>query len=166
MNASFIEKQKFTQWWLWLFVLTPLAGIAIYGAVKQLIMGIPVGDNPMPDTMMVFFIGVCIALIILFATLTLHTEINEQGITMRYVPFIKKQIPWSTVFSAEIVKYGFVGYGIRLGTSHGTVYNTNGDKGLAIKLKNGKRFLIGTQRAKELQIYLDTIPFSKENTSR
>ena len=41
--------------------------------------------------------------------------------------------------SAKIVNYGFVGYGIRLGSQYGTIYNVNGNKGFAIELSNGKK---------------------------
>ena len=51
-----------------------------------------------------------------------------------------------------MINYGFVGgWGIRLFTDYGTVYNTRGNKGLALKLQNGKRLVIGTQREDELK---------------
>ena len=59
---------------------------------------------------------------------------------------------------AEIVNYEFVGgWGIRLWTKYGTVYNTKGDKGLAIELQNGKKFLIGTQKATELSKIIEKV---------
>lgn len=51
-----------------------------------------------------------------------------------------------------LVNYGFVGgWGIRLGTKYGTVYNTKGNKGLFILLNNGKKYCIGTQKEDELR---------------
>nr|WP_315263057.1 hypothetical protein [uncultured Flavobacterium sp.] len=44
------------------------------------------------------------------------------------------------------MNYKFLGFGVRLFTSYGTVYNTKGDTGLAIELKCGKKILIGTQK--------------------
>ena len=52
---------------------------------------------------------------------------------------------------AELIKYGFVGYGIRLSIKYGSVYNVKGDKGLRITLKNGKKYLIGTQTPDNLK---------------
>ena len=46
-------------------------------------------------------------------------------------------------------------YGVRLGSKYGTVYNINGNKGLAIELKNGKKFMVGTQKAAELKNRLE-----------
>ncbi|MCO4822597.1 MAG: hypothetical protein KC469_11050 [Flavobacteriaceae bacterium] len=70
---------------------------------------------------------------------------------MDFFPFVKKRVHWKEIKSAEIVNYGFVGgWGIRLWTKYGTVYNTKGNTGLAVVLLNGKKFLIGTQKASEL----------------
>jgi hypothetical protein len=81
----------------------------------------------------------------------LKTEIDQNEIRMSFFPFVKKRVSWSEVESAEIVNYGFVGgWGIRLWTEFGTVYNTKGNKGLAIELFNGEKFLIGTQKENEL----------------
>jgi hypothetical protein len=77
---------------------------------------------------------------------------------MRFVPFLKKNIKWNELKSMKIVNYGFVGYGIRLGSKYGTVYNINGNKGLAIELKNGKKFVIGTQNETELNSTLKKMP--------
>ena len=71
----------------------------------------------------------------------LKTTVDRNGIEMRFVPFIYKKITWNEIESAEVLNYGFVGgWGIRLWTKYGTVYNIKGNKGLAIKLKNGKQF--------------------------
>lgn len=52
----------------------------------------------------------------------------------------------------KVINYGFVGgWGIRLWTKYGTVYNVSGNKGLFIKLKNGKTMVIGTQKSQELE---------------
>ena len=95
--------------------------------------------------------------------MVLITEITNQGVKMRFIPFVKKDIPWSEIKSIRIVDYGFVGYGIRLGSKYGTVYNVNGSKGLAIVLSNGKQFVIGTQREKELKEILKKIPAGNNN---
>ncbi|WP_282032750.1 hypothetical protein [Aequorivita sinensis] len=77
---------------------------------------------------------------------------------MRFFPFVKKKVNWKDVKSAEVVNYGFVGgWGIRLGTKYGTVYNIKGNRGLAIELLNGKKFLTGTQKETELREILAKI---------
>lgn len=64
-------------------------------------------------------------------------------------------MPGAKLKKQPFVNYGFVGgWGIRPWTRYGTVYNTRGQEGLAIELKNGKKFLIGTQNQAELLNYL------------
>ncbi len=78
------------------------------------------------------------------------TVINADKIVIKHLYFVKKEWKWSDIQSAKIIKYGFVGYGIRLSLNHGTVYNIKGNKGMLIQLKNGKKRLIGTQKPEEL----------------
>ena len=157
MKVQFTEKQKFTQWWIWL-ILIGLSIIPIYGIYEQLIIGNPVGNKPVSDTGMIILSIFIFSFIYFNWYMTLITEINSDGIKMRFVPFVKKTIKWSELKSIKIVNYGFVGYGIRLGSKYGTVYNINGNKGLAIELKNGKKYVIGTQKEIELNNTLNTMP--------
>ena len=77
---------------------------------------------------------------------------------MSLFPFIKKRVSWKEIKSAEVVNYGFVGgWGIRLWTNFGTVYNIKRNKGLAIELTNGKKFLIGTQKETEMNKVMEEI---------
>ena len=55
-------------------------------------------------------------------------------------------------------------YGIRLGSKYGTVYNMSGDKGLAIELNNGKKFVIGTQKELELKKVVEKCQLLTNNT--
>jgi hypothetical protein len=149
MKIEFLEKQKFTQWWIWL-ILIGLGALPVFGIYEQLIKGIPVGNKPISNLgMIIFSIGI-FGFIYFNWVITLITEIDQNGIKMKFVPFVKKHVKWTDLKSAEIVNYGFVGYGIRIGSKYGTIYNIKGNKGLALELKNGKKFLIGTQKEIEL----------------
>lgn len=160
MKKEFEETQKFTQWWLWL-ILIPIACLPIIGIYKQLILGIKFGDKPMSDFGLIVFSILIFLLIALFLVMKLKTFIDKDEIQMNFYPFVKKQIKWNKIKNAEVVNYGFVGgWGIRLWTAYGTVYNVRGNKGLAIELHDGKKFLIGTQKEIELKEVL-----KKLNTS-
>lgn len=151
MTALFKEKQRFTQWWLWL-ILIPIVILPVVGIVQQLILGEEFGDNPMSDLGLILFAVFVFALLGLFLMMRLKTEIDQTEIRMSFIPFVKKRIKWSEIKKAEVLNYGFVGgWGIRLSFKYGTVYNIRGNKGLAIELRNGKRFVIGTQREEELK---------------
>jgi len=151
MKTEFKETQKFTQWWLWI-ILIAVGIMPIYGIYKQLILDEPFGDKPMSDLGLIVITIFIFALITMFFVLKLKTKINEHEIRMQFFPFVKKRIDWTAIKSAEVLDYGFVGgWGIRLWTKYGTVYNIKGTIGLAIELENGKKLLIGTQKEAELR---------------
>ena len=157
MNTEFKEEQKLTQWWLWV-IMFGIGAIPIYGIYKQIIIGEKFGNNPMSDTWLIIFAIFIFSLIALLWFTKLTTEINKNSIKINFFPFIKKNIEWSEIKNAEVIDYGFVGgWGIRLWTKYGTIYNTKGKIGLAIKLNNGKKLLIGTQKKDELKKVINEI---------
>ncbi len=150
MSIAFKETQKFSQWWLWL-ILIAIGALPITGLYKQFYLNEAFGDKPMSDLGLIIFAVFVFSLIAMFWFVRLKTEIDQNEIRMNFFPFVKKRVNWKEIKNAEIVNYGFVGgWGIRLGTQYGTVYNMKGNKGLAIELVNGKKFLIGTQKETEL----------------
>ena len=150
MSIAFKETQKFSQWWLWL-ILIAIGALPITGLYKQFYLNEAFGDKTMSDLGLIIFAVFVFSLIALFWFMRLKTEIDQNEIRMNFFPFVKKRVNWKEIKNAEIVNYGFVGgWGIRLGTQYGTVYNMKGNKGLAIELVNGKKFLIGTQKETEL----------------
>lgn len=157
MKLEFEEEQYFRQWWLWLL----LAGVAImpiFGLYKQIVMGTPFGDHPMSDKGLMIVLLVIFGVLGLFWWLRLTTEIDQKEIRVQFSPFANRTIQWADVQSAEVLDYGFVGgWGIRLWTKYGTVYNTQGRIGLAIVMKNGKKFLVGTQKEQELKAVIERI---------
>ena len=147
------ETQKFTQWWLWIF-LVGLTVLPIYSIIQQLVFKKEFGNNPMSDWGLIIFAFGIFIFVYFFYSITLITEIDKHEIRIRFNPFLKKNIRWSEVASAKIINYGFVGYGIRYGSRHGVVYNIKGKIGLALILKNGQKMVIGTQRHIELDSWL------------
>lgn len=157
MNIVFKETQKFSQWWLWL-ILIGIGILPILGIYKQLIIGEKFGDKPMSDLGLIIFTVFVFSLIAMFWFMQLKTEIDQNEIRMHFFPLVKKRVNWKEIKNAEIVNYGFVGgWGIRLWTKYGTVYNMKGNKGLAIALTDGNKFLIGTQKPEELTAILEKI---------
>ena len=93
---------------------------------------------------------------IFFLIARLISRIDKDGITVRFIPFHFKQIKynWIDIESCEIRKYNpifeFGGWGIRYGFK-GKAYNIKGNKGIQLRLKNGRRILIGTQNSVEVE---------------
>ncbi len=159
-NILFQEKQKFTQWWLWGILLAPTfyilfklfipwpvhTGESARKVSKSLIM-----TNDSWAALVILFV---ILLFVFF--MTMSTTVDDRKIVVKHLYIVKKAWNWSEIESAEIISYGFVGYGIRVSLHNGMVYNVKGNKGLAIRFKNGKKCLIGTQRPEELAVLVNS----------
>lgn len=144
MKPLFTEKQRFNQWWLWLL-------LAVSSATPIIIIFKEYSNNTVSSNNLWALIIIFLA-IILFAVLRMKTTITQQNIQLTYFPFVWKTINLADIEAMKVINYGFVGgWGIRLWTSYGTVYNVRGNKGLHIKLKNGKQLVIGTQKPQELE---------------
>ncbi|PHS67053.1 MAG: hypothetical protein COB12_05200 [Flavobacterium sp.] len=157
MKPLFTEKQKFTQWWLWVLMIG-FGLIPIIGIYKQLIIGEEFGSKPMSNVGLILFSVFIYLLIAFFYFLQLKTKITSEEISFTFFPLASNNVKWEDISETKIVNYGFVGgWGIRFWTPYGTVYNTKGKIGLAIEMKNGSKFLIGTQKESELKNVLKEI---------
>ena len=157
----FYEVQRFTQCWLWVVLMLTmlvLVGVFGYGFIQQLVLGKPWGDRPVSDGTLIL-VGSAILLfsggmIYLFYSLRLITEVRAEALHIRFYPFRTKIIPCNTITSCAARRYRplseYGGWGIKYGRS-GWAYNILGDWGVQLVLKNGKRILIGSQRADELE---------------
>ena len=146
---EFKETQKMTQWWLWAILLGTM-GVVLWGIIEKVIARQLSGAELLSSTGLWVPILLPVAILVFFYVASLKTDVDSTGIRIRYFPMWQTHIPWEKIESAEITKYGFVGYGIRFSIRHGTVFNAKGDMGLQIVKKNGSRILIGTQRPEEL----------------
>lgn len=163
MKKLFAESQKFRLWWVWI-ILLGLAGMTTWAWIQQLILGKPFGDNPMSDTGLLIFTIAMYAFVFLFTRMKLTTRIDAEGIRMRFLPLSEKHFRWFDIESAEVINYGFVGgWGIRFGSEYGVIYNMSGNKGLALKLKNGKKLVIGTRKPKEMEEVVREFMGNEEN---
>lgn len=150
MKAGFTEVQRFRQWW----ILAPLLFFTAwlgYGLIGQLSGGDPFGTNPLSDEGAIILLGGWFIFLYFFLFyLELRTEVDEKGIRVRLRGLSTEHFSWENIGSTELITYRFVGYGLRLLTRYGTVYNMRGKKGLAIYLHEGGRYLVGTQKPEAL----------------
>jgi len=157
MLNTFKEEQKFRQVWLWGIIL----GLPILLSI--FLLSESFGDTPLPTNALIIGLLLPWSSVLLFWILSLRTKIDRDAVVIQFFPFRKKRIGWDEVESTEVLNYGFVGgYGIRMWTKYGTVYNVSGHMGLALQLKNGKKVCIGTQRAEELEKFLKGLDLKME----
>src|SRR5690606_39108425 len=151
MKPLFTESQRFNQWWVWLIVILS-CGVPFIIFVQQIVLGKTVGDHPMSDSAVILSLIIPVIFILLFYMMQLKTVITRETLSFRFVPFVKRTIPLKDLETFKVINYGFVGgYGIRLTMKYGNVYNIKGNKGLFVKLKNGKTFIVGTQKPEALE---------------
>ena len=154
-DLAFTETQRFTQIWLWVLVIL-VAAVGWWAFIVQIILGHDFGTNPAPDVMLwVIFVLFGLGLPIFFRLLKLVTELHTDHIRLRYFPIYRRRIPYTDIRSVAasqyrpIVEYG--GWGIRWSPVNGMAYNVSGNMGVQLELTNGKKLLIGSQRADELE---------------
>jgi hypothetical protein len=154
----FEEKQRFTQKWIWLLPLSfPLVGLLFPNISNELFT--------FNASALLINLGVFLSILLLFGFwFELNTQIYTDGIYVRFRPFHRKPriYTWSEIEHYEIRKYKplmeYGGWGVRMGFK-GLAFNVRGNMGLQLVLKNGKRVLIGTQRAAELAGVLKSVHF-------
>ncbi|MDM7999364.1 MAG: DUF6141 family protein [Dehalococcoidia bacterium] len=149
------EVQRFRQPWVWLLIAL-VAGISVWGVVQQLVLGKPFGQNPASDTVLLIVAVVFgLGFPVLFWTASLTTEVRSDGLYYRYFPF-----HWSfrRISSQELLRYDVIayhpvrdygGWGIRYGRGS-KAYNVSGNHGVMLELSDGRKLLIGSQKAQEL----------------
>ncbi len=159
MNSPilFSEKQYFKQWWLWLILLT-VNGLIIFDIIWQVLLGNTFSDKPIGNTELLILGGVTVGVTLLLLLSNLETKISTDGIAVRFFPlhFKFRQFSWDQLASAHVRQYSplaeYGGWGLRYSISgHGKAYNISGKQGLQLEFTNGKKLLIGTKKAAELE---------------
>jgi len=146
MLPYFHERQKMP----WIISVAVLSGSVAFAGV---ILFLWFGSETEPSMIRLLW-GVWLVVTLidgLLATFKLVTEVHSDGVKVWFGPFHfpSKHIQWQEVETiyprvySPIAEYG--GWGIRYGKAGGA-YNIRGSQGVQLILKNGKKFLIGTQQ--------------------
>jgi hypothetical protein len=117
-------------------------------------------------------LGITLILVVLIKVLNLHTQIDENGISVKFSLLMSKQekFLWDNISRAEIKKYSpiteYGGWGYRLGLfAKKRAYSISGNIGLELTLKDGQTVMIGTKRAEEMQAYLQYLKSAHQNAA-
>jgi hypothetical protein len=94
-----------------------------------------------------------IGLALLFYKMRLVTEVRKDGVYVNFIPLSRQTVLFADIAGCEVRTYrpirDYGGWGIRYGPA-GKAFNVSGNRGVQLKLTNGKRLLIGSQRPEEL----------------
>lgn len=158
-SVLFREEQRFRQIWIWLLILL-VAGLQWWGFIQQIILGQPWGDNPAPDWMVVaLWLLFGIGMPLFFVYLRLIVTVTSETVDVHFRPLMRRKISIADVATVEAETYSplrqFGGWGIR-GLGKNRAYSISGNQGVALMLNNGDRILIGSLRANELALAIET----------
>lgn len=165
-TAVFHEEQRAREVWFGWIVLVAGAAMVLFMSwtmYQQLVAGTAVGDNPMSDRLLLvlgpIYLAVGVGLIYLFFTATLVTEVRPDGVYAMWAPFHRtyRRFAFNDIAEFAARKYSpifeYGGWGLRYGPKGGA-YNVSGNLGVQFVFNNGKRLLIGSQRA---EVMVDAI---------
>ena len=159
----FEEKQRFTQWWIWVINIAILL-IFLAGIYVQIIQGEPFGTKPMSDVGLIILTLFMILFNLLFFGFNLKTQITHNKIYFKFFPFhtTEREYTISDIQEMKVVKYSpigdYGGWGIR-GFGDNKAFNVKGNMGLKILFKDGTKRLIGTQKPEELKKVITELGF-------
>lgn len=149
----FNESQRFNNVYLW--IVLALVHIILIGVICAVY--IKNNGEHKPKAIIGFWIGEAIAGLVTALVLTsqLLTTVREDGIYVKFTPFIseERRYAWEDIKECYIREYQSVkeygGWGVRSGGKSGSALNISGNKGIQLVFKNGERMLIGTNEPAE-----------------
>ena len=146
-------------WWVMLLVLG-ISAMMWWGFFQQILIGAPWGTNPAPDWMMWLFLLIFgLGLPLTFYWMRLIVEVSEDSISIRYVPLANTTVLLSDIQAVEARTYSpireYGGWGIR-GRSNRRAYNVSGDRGVELTMDDGRMIMIGSQKAEELALAIQS----------
>ena len=140
MKYLFEENQKFTQWWLWVILLS--FPIISFG---------PFDEN----TININYVLIGFFIPFLFYLFELRLKVSAEGLHYQFFPFHFKShiIKMADIEKFKAMEYSplkeYGGWGIKYGFK-GKAYNVSGNKGVKIFLKNETNIMFGSQKYSEL----------------
>ena len=140
------EHQKINQWWVWVVILLSIAitMVAVYPLFGT-------------DDAWVAYISIStvVGLAVWLASVTLRTRIGDQHIEVLYGRLFRRCFDRDDIVDAYVRTYQplgeYGGWGVRWAPGSSSAYTVSGNQGLQLKLRDGSRFLVGTQRPEELR---------------
>ena len=172
-KTFFSEQQKHNQPWTWflVIVLLTIPGFFLWGLFRQVAFGLPWLDSSMSNEDLVIcsslFSLMAIVIIVLLLFSRLDTVITVNGVSIRFFPFHRsfREYKWEEITNAFVGKYRSLRRNRRRNFRgrKDESYFFGGDRCLFLQLKSGRRLIIGTHKAYELERALKSCFLQKSN---
>ncbi|MDX1472493.1 MAG: hypothetical protein R3213_13425 [Flavobacteriaceae bacterium] len=142
------ETQRFNQPWLWVLLGLSLF-LIVFAFIENLRKPNINHESGLATGVLIAAVFLMLGLMYFFYRARLTTVITGNYIEFEFFPLIRRRLYMDEIQELSIVDYGFVGgWGIRVWTPYGTVYNIRGKYGLYLKLNSGNGIVFGTKPPK------------------
>jgi hypothetical protein len=157
--AIYREEQRFG-WWIYALVAL------IMGLVWWILLGngpadVPAARRHAGDFSVGIVFGMALPILFVIGVLRMTTVVTptEVRVWFGWIPSYRRAIPIGTITRVEVVHYrplaDYGGWGIRHGRDGEKVLSARGDRGVRLRLVDGSRLMIGSQRPEELALALE-----------
>jgi hypothetical protein len=156
----FVEYQRFTQWYLSVLLLVPVA-ISI-GMMAFFLSRISVWSRQLH--MLLVALALPLATPILFLAMRMNVVLTGERLTVRFFP-VRRRVALEDVTSFRVITYtirDFGGWGIKWARDRSMVLNVSGNRAIRINRRSGKSLIIGTQRAEDFAAALEDLGVQRE----
>ncbi|WJE15085.1 DUF6141 family protein [Halobacillus sp. ACCC02827] len=154
---SVYEEVQWPGRWFFFVIIGTVTGIFWYAFIQQILLGVPLGDQPMTDSGLILawvVFGILLPLFSLKVNMT--TQVRDDGVYVKLFPFHLRYRKFlhadiekvSSIRVRSLVRFG--GWGIRVNFSGEKLYNTGGREGVELILKSGEVVVIGSRKAEAL----------------
>ncbi|EHQ34521.1 hypothetical protein [Methanoplanus limicola] len=154
-DGEYYEVQRFNRILIAL-IIGILLLVSWYSFYLQIIAGIPFGNNPAPDFVVILIAAVFgILFPAFFAVLRLEISVDDRSLRFRFYPVHVnyRETALSEISAAEEVKYRpimeYGGWGIRFRRNI-RAYTIRGNEGVMLTFADGRKILLGSQKADKL----------------
>jgi hypothetical protein len=172
MKPLFEEKQRFTQWWLWAIIVGASVvsfGIFLNALYTQMVLGKPWGEKPMSDDalimMVLFNLTAVVIMLLIFFNAILEIVVDKTGISYRYFPVLRRwrRIAREQIESFETKDYYLRGHGFHIDLRGNKRISVQGNTVIEIKMTNGRKLRLGTQRPGDFLLALNKMKTRSED---
>ena len=168
------ERQYFKKWKAAIFFAVISAPL-IYGCILQLGLGGQWGNNPLPNSILLFITLIITFLSLAFFFVRLDTVIDKDGVYVQMFPVQWKFnfTPWNRIIKAEVrkaiplvegvggwlpmFKYSRYKWNLSGFKRKSLMAIISGNKVLQLDIVNNERIVIGTQSPEELSEFLEKL---------